>query len=95
MQIDATPVNLGVTKIYICNVCMQCRGRGANLQTNTSVILQMVKYSDYKRDLKVCPKEAYKQRHSEPGTASKDVVTFVLSTYCVYSFFRWTFNIHT
>lgn len=83
MQIDATPVNLGVTKIYMytCNVCMQYRGRGANLQTNTSVILQMVKYSDYKRDLKVCPKEAYKQRHSEPGTASKDVVTFVLSIF--------------
>lgn len=60
---------------------MQCQGRGANLQTNTSVILQMVKYSDYKRDLKVCPKEAYKQRHSEPGTASKDVVAFVLSIF--------------
>lgn len=63
---------------------MQYRGRGANLQTNTSVILQMVKYSDYKRDLKVCPKEAYKQRHSEPGTASKDVVTFVLSTLYIH-----------
>lgn len=62
---------------------MQYRGRGANLQTNTSVILQIVnvKYADYKRDLKVCPKEAYKQRHSEPGTASKDVVTFVLSIF--------------
>lgn len=60
---------------------MQCQGRGANLQTNTSVILQIVKYSDYKRDLKVCPKEAYKQRHSEPGTASKDVVAFVLSIF--------------
>lgn len=71
---------------------MQCQGRGANLQTNTSVILQIVKYSDYKRDLKVCPKEAYKQRHSEPGTASKDVVAFVLS---IFNFLGGPLNIHT
>lgn len=55
--------------------------RGKSSNKYQLVILQMVKYSDYKRDLKVCPKEAYKQRHSEPGTASKDVVTFVLSIF--------------